>query len=317
VFGQVSVLIFFLLSGFVIYYSMMTRRPNMTWREYFMARFRRIFPIFILAMVTNYLLLCGANGIWAPFEPGQFFMNLLQVQDDNHYWYITLPYQNNHPLWSLAYEWWFYMLFFPLQYFMRDRPDLQKWVVAGFSGVNALLMLFFPNGMSMYFAYWVIWWAGVEMAREYIATGQVTLRKQWSHWSMVAGVAVLWLVVAGVGKYWMPDAIAPPPGTDARAMTNYPYLQVRHFLSVFLVLGFGYLWYKVGLQGYKYIILPFLPLAHFSYALYVVHLPYIHMSQVLSTGSIYLDMLVYIPATMLTAWIWERRMQPTFNKYLR
>ena len=317
VFGQISVLIFFLLSGFVIYYSMMTRKPDMSWRDYFMARFRRIFPIFILAMVTNYLLLAGVKGVWPPFDLQDFLLNLLQVQDDNHYWYIVLPYQNNHPLWSLSYEWWFYMLFFPLQWKMRNHPDLQKWVVAGFSGINALLMLFYPNGMSIYFAYWIIWWAGVEMAKEYIESGEVTLRRQWTTWAMIAGVALLWLVVAFVGKYWMPESITPPPGTDPRALTNYPYLQVRHFLSVFVVLGIGYVWYKTGLFAYKQIILPFVPLAHFSYALYVVHLPYIHTSQAASTGNIVLDMLIYIPLTLLTAWFWERKLQPIFNKVLR
>ncbi len=54
-FGQQSVILFFLLSGFVIYIAT-TNTENMPFRDYFIKRFRRIYPVMIGALLSHLLL---------------------------------------------------------------------------------------------------------------------------------------------------------------------------------------------------------------------------------------------------------------------
>ena len=110
-FGQEAVMLFFLLSGFVIHISY-SRNPNIKFREYFVKRFRRIyFPIFCSYFISGIIYYYQNNTL--DFSYYQLIGNLLMLQDNElkpGNWFV--PLFDNGPLWSLSYEWWFYMLFF-------------------------------------------------------------------------------------------------------------------------------------------------------------------------------------------------------------
>ena len=100
-FGQVAVLLFFLLSGFVIHYSAL-RRGKLTARDYFVRRFRRIYPVFAIALGLSYLAACHQAGTWLGPDLRSLGLNLLQLQGidrDPGQWVDT--YMGNEPLWSV------------------------------------------------------------------------------------------------------------------------------------------------------------------------------------------------------------------------
>lgn len=307
IFGQFAVLVFFILSGFVIHYSLTSKDPDMSWGKFFLARFRRIYPVFIVAMLTNYLLACWGSGGIVAFNWAEFGMNLAQLQDDNHPHPIALPFMNNHPLWSLAYEWWFYMLYFPLQATFRKATSAQKWMVGAFSAGNILFYIALPNGMSVFFAYWIIWWSGVEMAREYMEDGIISIRRQWTTWAMVAVVGLMWGIATKVGE----------SAGEPRNFALFPYLQIRHFITVGIILVGAYTWYKLRFIGFDYLIGPFKHFAPISYALYIVHLPFIQASAAIGPENVYLDMLLFVPVILGYSWLLEQPFQKWVNRWMR
>ena len=119
-FGQEAVILFFLLSGFVINYSFKITK-NKQFGNYFAKRFCRIYiPLAAVMLVSYFTQSYEAGKFLGPDIPA-LLGNLFMLQD----WSVANPnvlvdpYMGNGPLWSLSYEWWFYMLFFPLCTFVR------------------------------------------------------------------------------------------------------------------------------------------------------------------------------------------------------
>src|SRR5690349_6415685 len=107
-FGQEAVILFFLLSGFVIKYSF-ERSKDKSFKSYFLKRFTRIFIPLLFVLVLSYALQSVAAGRLINPAAGTLMANLCMLQDVNvkpNVFFST--YMGNAPLWSLAFEWWFY-----------------------------------------------------------------------------------------------------------------------------------------------------------------------------------------------------------------
>jgi len=129
-FGTQAVLIFFVLSGYLVGGEVARKMADGTfdWRDYLIRRAARIFAVYLAAlMIGGVLDWCGityfnvsgiyTNGVHAPVDDFSirdrftvrtllgniFFLQGLWVP----------PFGSNHPLWSLSHEVWYY-LFFPL-----------------------------------------------------------------------------------------------------------------------------------------------------------------------------------------------------------
>lgn len=51
--GYLAVSFFFILSGFILTYNYADRWPSVSLREYLLARFARIYPIYLLALLLE------------------------------------------------------------------------------------------------------------------------------------------------------------------------------------------------------------------------------------------------------------------------
>jgi peptidoglycan/LPS O-acetylase OafA/YrhL len=111
-FGQEAVIIFFILSGFVINYSF-TLSDDKTLKTFFFKRFFRIYIplifIYILSVILNYLYTHEFS-----INLYQLLGNIFMLQDINILKenVIVSPFLGNLPLWSLSYEWYFYFIYF-------------------------------------------------------------------------------------------------------------------------------------------------------------------------------------------------------------
>jgi len=312
-FAQEGVLIFFLLSGFVIYYSWHESGGTKNFKTFIYKRFRRIYPIYLLALLLGYVVACLNKGI-QPLDVSGLLGNVMMVQglERNPGWQAN-PFMGNGPLWSLSYEWWFYMMFYPLYRFLAS--EWRKTVVfvlalAGIAGEVAA-----PNIFFHILASFPIWWCGVEFAREYVDSGTFTLRRQWG---MISILILTGLIYGLVVWAWIHHG-------SRLSYIHYPLANVRYYgISTVFVLLF-FVWEKIGFKGFDVSLGPFKIFAGMSYALYVLHFPIICHLQLISAPSlIYLDAVCKLALTLALAYlaeeVWQRhvnrRMDLCFQRYL-
>jgi peptidoglycan/LPS O-acetylase OafA/YrhL len=300
-FGQLAVMTFFVMSGFVIAYS---TNESMTFREYFVRRVRRIYPLYLVAMLLMYVSQCVSRHTLIVPEARPLVVNLLMLQDGGEkpgVW--SGPFMGNAPLWSLSYEWFFYMAYFPIASFLRDRPNMQKYLVAALSVVGFFTFLVVPNPISVFLTYFVLWWSGVELAREYMAKGIVSFRGQVG--SLLAVVAITLLWAGRVALVRQSVAISP---------WAHPMLELRHFLTTLGILVGGLVWFHLGGVGFRPLLGWGRRLEPISYAIYVCHVPVLTVSASLRlTPNPLYDILWVVPVAVGIAWLLERKLQPWIN----
>lgn len=302
-FGQEAVMVFFLLSGFVIHYSM---KPDTSWRTYFVHRFRRIYPIFIIALGLSYLSACVRSGSLLGLRPWELLGNLAMLQDNAFLKPGTLvdPYFENSPFWSLSYEWWFYMLYYPLERFVADRYRLLAVLALSISGFACYFM--HPNQIALFLTYFMIWWVGVEIARSYRA--QLDPIPAVMKASSALGIVALCLG----GRAWYAHAVDHVPlqsGMD-------PLLPVRHFLAAIAIVTVGMIWRRFGFIGFRAVFGWFTWLAPISYALYIIHYP-IMASGILSAWPRVAQACGYIAIIIGASYLLEVHFQKAVNRFLK
>lgn len=261
-FGQEAVMVFFLLSGLVVCYSTHHHRDK-TFVGYFGRRWKRIYPIFFLSMLVTFLCALVAIRSLPHFSASEFFGNIFMLQDFAYAkpGVFVSPFLGNSPLWSLSYEWWFYMMFFPIYKFVPVQ--IQFPLVASLSVFGFASYLVFPNQASLFLLYFILWWAGVEMCRAVINGNFPDFRNQLHSILVLAAMVCL----LGAQVFWAYlHKVNVRPGL-------HPVLELRHFGSALLLLCAGLFWAKCGWRGFNKIFSVFLPLAPISYGLYVLHYP--------------------------------------------
>ncbi len=125
--GHESVMVFFVLSGFFVGGSILKKKTTFNWASYFIARLTRLWVVLIPALILTLLIdkiviwispdvISGAYyKVWNSgpnvgsgySESWQTFLgNILFLQT-----ILTPVFGTNSPLWSLANEFWYYILF--------------------------------------------------------------------------------------------------------------------------------------------------------------------------------------------------------------
>lgn len=157
-YGHSSVTVFFVLSGFVIAY--VTDTKERTWVAYAASRLSRVYSVVLpTLLLTPVLDALGRQ--WYPalydFPFDRFALRLggclLML---NEAWTISITFFSNVPYWSIAFEFWYYVLF-GLVVFV---PGRWRWLAA--IGVLALigpkLLLLLPvwcSGVLLYRWRWL------------------------------------------------------------------------------------------------------------------------------------------------------------------
>ena len=265
IFGQSAVILFFVMSGFVIYYSSFGHYQNLNFRVYFIRRFRRIYPLFLLALLVTYLVECLLAGTFYQPSYYELFGNLLMLQDHSKLGNWFSPFMDNSPLWSLSYEWFFYMLFFPTYLLFKKKTFLQKYAVLILSLTGYAIYWFYPNQISLFLMYYILWWSGVELAKEYLATNQLTWKKQSFSIIAIGILSLCWILIWSQSSFMMISS------------SQHPVLETRHFMSTFFIFIIGMGWYKAKGIGLLTIIRLGGYFAPISYGIYIFHMPIIDL----------------------------------------
>jgi len=251
-FGQEAVILFFLMSGFVIQLSY--KKKQIPFLKYLKKRFFRIYPLFLISIL---LVLCYRLLIGLPIETKTLFGNLFMLQDMGSLKPGTIVDTfGNSALWSLSYEWWFYMLFIPISSF-KNKNTVAIIIVV----LSALVYFIYPIQLFRWPMYFGIWWSGVVLADLY-------LNKELSFKNILKKIICPFLLLPSL--FLIFTSLTKP----FDSVGVHPLLEIRHFGSAIIFIVIAVVWKNFNWIGFPFF-KPLEKIAPFSYGLYVLHLPLI------------------------------------------
>jgi len=169
-FAHEAVMVFFVLSGFLVGGSVirMLQRDQWSWKKYLIHRTVRLWMVLIPALFIGYTLdqigvhyflgrgtvydlgpILPAWNLQARLTPFTFLGNLFFLQGDR-----VTPLGSNQPLWSLGYEFWYYMAFPCLALALIRGVIVWKRLLL-LAGMIAIL-IFVGREIATYFAIWLL-----------------------------------------------------------------------------------------------------------------------------------------------------------------
>jgi peptidoglycan/LPS O-acetylase OafA/YrhL len=271
-FGHEAVMIFFVLSGYLVGTSVIDSVSDgrWSWRLYLVNRLTRLqlvlFPALILGAVWDQIGMripqaasFYYGGLYKYFLPSVavrstvpvFFSNLFFLQS-----IVSPVFGSNGPLWSLSYEFWYYILFPALILAAASWAGIRNRIL--YAGLAALLLWFVGLQISLYF---LIWLAGVLAGRlrRAIAPGSLRLQTMASATTGLIFVGVLGLVRTGqfssdiledglVGLSFTlflytlilgrREDVSPEYARSAKTLSGFSYtLYLTHFPALLLLRG--------------------------------------------------------------------------------
>ena len=297
---RAAVLLFFVLSGFVI--GLTNQRPctASAVRNYGWRRFLRIYPIYVLAVLLGW---CAYRAT----DLSTVLGNLVFLQDSNPTNPLAVPnLRGNSPLWSLHYEVLFYLCFLVWwRWPATVLPSLAGSLLAAMVGTAWAMV---PAVIVTHAVGATFWLAGLLLTRLPVVTsapreGAIVGHLLWLHG--IYHFAPNYMLLAGLGlsadrKAYLPvhDLIFLPGAVTVVALAagrRLPWERLWHltcaglaavgfatilfagknllearwaFSTAYLVIGAG-LFFLVPRLGLERLAL----VGSFSYALYVLHMP--------------------------------------------
>ncbi|MDX2054175.1 MAG: acyltransferase [Polyangiaceae bacterium] len=299
-FGQVAVMLFFLVSGFVIHLATRSATGPFQFFPYLLRRIRRIYPPYLIALLLTWVC-WWVVPINLPFSFKELAGNALMLQGESGTSSIK-HFLDNYPLWSLSYEFWFYVLY-GLLVSSGLSFEQQRRVTLVVTALATIVDLTIPNQAARFISYFPLWWVGVELAELYEQSKRIRLR------SLLPALSVLALpfLARALDLLWRSGLEISVYG--ARETT------VRRFVTVALLLSVGLVWQRFSFRGFWPILGVFRWLAPISYALYVTHAPVLRiavMSSPIRSGL--LNFLWICPLVLAVAWVIEVPIQNAVNR---
>jgi peptidoglycan/LPS O-acetylase OafA/YrhL len=310
-FGQEAVILFFLLSGFVIYLSVATK-PDTSFKKFFLKRLVRIYPILIISFILSIVIGITANYHFAKEDLKELAGNLFMLQDVNILGkpgLIVKVFMNNDPLWSLSYEWWFYMLFYPLFFYLIKKGHVKieqsMYAVLLLSVIGWLSFLVFPNHMLLVLSYFTLWWAGAACAEIYLKYGTFTF-KELKPVIISLSVMTVFMTIPVITRYLHHGKLL---------FIMYPLLTLRHYAFSLIVIFAGLLWWKAKLVGFDVTLGFFERFSKISYAIYVIHFPFIAL-KLPYIDNIYASVAIKLVLIFILAYLLEIKLQSVINGWV-
>lgn len=262
--GQAAVMIFFVLSGYLIGTSIQrnTRQyGQFNLRQYTRQRYRRILPPFLFASTLSLVLYLLAPSLFAShshqFQNSFGMMIRTAYHMDTQQLIASLLFLNgfvmptvavNAPLWSLSFEVWFYVLagFLP---FLKD---------SGLANIGFLLLFILLSVLNIQFLFYFLLWLTAFAS----SFRHLQLRFLNRLASIKAGLLGLALIIACIDAY------------QFQIIEQARLYRANYFLPFNLCMGLAFVCWLVQLQHQHSQYRPlWVKSADFSYTLYLTHFP--------------------------------------------
>lgn len=115
-YGEDAVIVFFVLSGYVIAY--VATEKEKTPRAYFLSRLTRLYSVVVPALLLTVLLDYIGRHVEPSLYDGWWYQDshpwiraLASLSFTNQLWFFNIRFFSNGPYWSISYEFWYYVLF--------------------------------------------------------------------------------------------------------------------------------------------------------------------------------------------------------------
>ncbi len=337
-FGFLAVIVFFMLSGFVIGYATPAARSGRAVADYLQRRFIRLYPIYLVALVASFVV------AGKPLASGEFLLHAAFLQNA-----AVETVASNGPLWSLDNEVAYYLVFVIVLLVPRAVYALVAAAIAG-----VIFASFRPDWYFNLIGLSAFWLAGLMLAadgaplrrlvaetdapRFWVPTFLLAANMATGAWpALLKAVGVhagLTFIVAingvllldvfasvlgrAVARYWLPfyvlsaasTAAALAYGFYAGTFATMPSAAVAlaFFLLAGLALRFAWpsptpaQWAKLSAIG------------GISYGLYVIHYPILFAAKAWFPES-WAAVLLAVPASFAAAAMLEGVMQPRLRRW--
>ncbi len=302
-FGQVAVMLFFLVSGFVIHFASTEPGAVFTFGRYLQRRIRRLYPPFLMAMLVTWIGWSLLPVSAVRFSYRELFGNLFMLQAEGGPGSNIRPFLDNYPLWSLSYEFWFYIIYGALMW-LGGSFERKRILACVVPFLATLLDLWHPNQASRFISYFPLWWVGVELVQLYRQDNKIELKK--------LGPAAIFLALPMLAR-----ALDLFLHSETGQLTLYGYREIalRRFVTVGILIAIGLLWQALKFRGFWRIFGIFRWVAPISYALYVTHAPVLRIASTLSPiHSGLLNFIWICPLVLSVAWVIEVPIQRAVNR---
>jgi peptidoglycan/LPS O-acetylase OafA/YrhL len=338
-FGFLSVIIFFILSGFVIGRATPVRASGRGVADYLLKRLIRIYPIYLIALVVSFLV-AGKHIVSGDFLLQSVFLQNAAVETIN----------SNGPLWSLNNEVVYYLAFVIVLLVPKAVYALFAASIAG-----AVFATFQPEWYFNLLGLFGFWLAGLILSRNAadlqgivvpgdptrfwtpmfllaanMATGAwpAILKQVGVHAGLTFTVAINSVLIFDVfasvlGKaiarpYWVPSyalcAVSTAVGLAyGYAAGNFAVMPSATVALMFFVLaGIAWLFEFASPTPAQWARLS--AIGSISYGLYVIHYPILFAAKELFAGS-WIAILLAVPTSFAAAAVLEGFLQPRIRRW--
>jgi peptidoglycan/LPS O-acetylase OafA/YrhL len=255
-----AVVIFFVLSGFVIAHT--TGNNNRGVKEYAVARLSRLYSVFLPAIFIT--IICSSL-VWA-INPSIYdkydqnnmvFRYIISIFFCNEIWFFSAAPLINGPIWSLSYEFWYYVIFGA---FFYRHTGIKGWVIP------LIVCLIAGPKILMLMAMWFLGWLVYHLPKP--AIGKSFL------WLMLIGLLLL--------SFYMMIYLPSLPNNVNTTRLHWADKFISDFL-VSLVVGAAFYFLPDGTKNSKVSksVMNFRRLADLTFPIYVLHFPLLVLSQCL------------------------------------
>jgi peptidoglycan/LPS O-acetylase OafA/YrhL len=261
-YGHSAVIVFFVLSGFVIAYITETKESSLA--NYAASRFSRVFSVAIPAIVITLVLDTVGRILYPAIYGYPYDQFLVRVAGSllmaNEVWLISITSFSNVPYWSICYEWWYYVTFAMVMFLPPKVGPLAAMAVMLIIGPKLILLA-------------PVWWLGVLLYR----WRSLLLIPIWASWMMVVlstigVVAFHHFSTMSASEEWLTSLI----GKDlVVSLTFSKRFMADYILGVLVFMNFAGVRNVVKAQGGLLITIarPVRFLANYTFTLYLLHQP--------------------------------------------
>jgi len=254
-YGHEAVIIFFVLSGFVIHLKQADKKfdfTNFSVKRYFKKRFFRIYPTLITVMLLSlfldfvtYIFHVNTESVFSKYTYRALFNNLFLLPN-------TVDWGNNSPMWSLKHEWIFYLTY-PILLWLNTKNKFISMILL--IGLFLSFVLGFRIPFILNIAYTLlVWFIGVLLA-DFYKKSRLFFNTCVPH--------LLFLITIY-------------PFIDRYDNNNYPILDLTFGL---IIAGFLSILIQNRFKSINYIIEKVSFLGLFSYSIYLLHYPFLNLIQ--------------------------------------
>jgi peptidoglycan/LPS O-acetylase OafA/YrhL len=166
-YGHSSVIVFFVLSGFVIAYITATKEDNLA--TYAASRLSRVYSVVVPAIIITIALDSVGRQLYPELYSYPYDKFLIRSVSSllllNEVWFISITSFSNVPFWSICYEFWYYVAFALVMF-------LPRW--PGIVILGAICLLLGPKIVLLA----PIWAAGVVLYK-WRALNEISESRAW------------------------------------------------------------------------------------------------------------------------------------------